>query len=466
MRKKNVSAALAAACATSLVVAGCGAEPEGEESAAPAGPTTVRVWLAGQDTPEEAVEYLTEAFEREHPDVELIVDRQSWTGLTDVLTDRLSRGTREVVPDVVEMGNTQAAAFNASGLLAEITPEQYAELGGDDLLPGFVEAGTYDDAYYAMPYYAGSRVLFYSEEMLGGRPVPETLDQLVDTAVEMRTPEFSGMWLPGRDWYSALGFVWANGGYVAQQRDDGSWDAGFSTPGGIEGMAQVQRLMTAASNAPIEADGTNLHEPFCAGAAGFVSGPTWLQWDIKAPEVPEEEGGNPGCGSTRGKDLKAVPLPGTEPGRAAPVFAGGSNIAMAERSEHPELAYEAMRIMLGDEYQTILAEAGLIPGRSSLAVAVDQSDPIAAAGVVAAQEARVTPAAPKWSDIEASGIIPTAFERLARGGDPTQVAKDLDYQIESMLNWLSADDAREEGSGAGDGATATASNASVGTGGE
>ncbi|MBE1877181.1 extracellular solute-binding protein [Myceligenerans pegani] len=433
--KKKICLLVAATAAVSILV-GCSPGAAGGEPSASEGrdPTTVRVWLAGQDTPQAAIDHLTETFAERHPDVELLVERQSWSGLVEVLTDRLSGGSHRVVPDVVEMGNTQVAALDAGGLLAAITPEQYEELGGDDLLPGFVEAGTYDGVLYALPYYAGSRVIFYSEQLLGDRPVPETLDELVDTAVEMRTGEFSGMWMPGRDWYSALPFIWENGGYVARQRDDGTWDAGFSSPGGIRGMEQVQRLMTSASNAPAGDDGTNLVVPFCAGIAGFVSAPTWLRWEIQAPEEPEGDGA-PGCASTYGKDLRAIPLPGSEPGEVAPVFAGGSNIAMAEESANPELAYEVMRIMLGDGYQTILAENGLIPGRRSLADAVDQSDPIAAAGVAAAQRARLTPATPKWGDIEDHGIIPAAFARLASGADPAQVAKDLDAQIESMLNW-------------------------------
>ncbi|GAB3168071.1 sugar ABC transporter substrate-binding protein [Myceligenerans halotolerans] len=440
--KKSIcllAAATAAVSAAMSVLVGCSPGGAGGEPSASGDrePATVRVWLAGQDTPEAAIDHLTAAFAQEHPDVELLVERQPWSGLVEVLTDRLSGGSHRVVPDVVEMGNTQASALDAGGLLAPITPEQYEELGGDDLLPGFVEAGTYDGVRYALPYYAGSRVIFYSERLLGDRPVPETLDELVDTAVGMRTKEFSGMWLPERDWYSALPFIWENGGYVAEQRDDGTWDAGFSSPGGIEGMRQVQRLMVSASNAPAGDDGTDLVVPFCAGIVGFVSAPTWLRWEIEAPEEPEGDA-MPGCASTYGQDLRAIPLPGSEPGEVAPVFAGGSNIAMAEDSANPELVYDVMRIMLGDEYQSILAENGLIPGRLSLSDAVDQSDPIAAAGVAAARRARLTPATPKWGDIEDHGIIPAAFSRLASGADPAEVARDLDAQIESMLNWRTA----------------------------
>ena len=49
--------------------------------------------------------------------------------------------------------------------------DKYEELGGDDLLPGFVDVGTYDGKFYAAPYYSGSRLVFYRKDMYkAGRP--------------------------------------------------------------------------------------------------------------------------------------------------------------------------------------------------------------------------------------------------------------------------------------------------------
>ena len=52
----------------------------------------------------------------------------------------------------------------SAGAFLDLTDKK-AELGGDDLLPGFMEAGTYDGKFYAAPYYAGARIVFYRKAL-------------------------------------------------------------------------------------------------------------------------------------------------------------------------------------------------------------------------------------------------------------------------------------------------------------
>ena len=56
-------------------------------------------------------------------------------------------------------------------------------------------------------------------------------------------------------------------------------------------------------------------------------------------------------------------LPGAD-GAPAPVLLGGSDIAVAAKSANQDLAKEVVALMLSDEYQTIMAEAGLTPGEA------------------------------------------------------------------------------------------------------
>src|SRR5690606_2512077 len=96
-----------------------------------------------------------------HPDVTVEFERQEWTGLVEKLTTALSSSDS---PDVVEFGNTQAQTFEAAGAVIDLTAEKEA-LGGDDLLQSLTEAGTYDGAFYAVPYYAGARVIIYRKDL-------------------------------------------------------------------------------------------------------------------------------------------------------------------------------------------------------------------------------------------------------------------------------------------------------------
>jgi N,N'-diacetylchitobiose transport system substrate-binding protein len=410
--------------ASALALAGCagggGGSTDSQQDA------EIRVWLVGTDTPQDARDYLTQTFEDENPGSTLVIEEQQWTGLVDKLTTSLSSNDS---PDVVEMGNTQAPAFTSSGALLSLD-DVAADLGGDDLLPGFVEAGTWDGTLYAAPYYSGSRVVFYNTAQYAqaGVAVPTTLDEYVANGVTLAgaLPGVSGVYFPGKDWYNGLPFIWENGGEVAVQDGDGAWDAQLSSDESLAGLAQVQELQEKASLAPKDGDETEGWVPFRTEQAATYSAPSWAYWSIVADEDKQP--------TPLAETTGYYALPGSG-GEAAQVFAGGSNVGIAAKSKNPELAKSALEIMLSDEYQTILAEAGLVPAKTSLGDKVAAATPELATVIAdAAANAKLTPASPKWADVEAQGIMQDLFVNIANGGDVAELAKAADEQIESILN--------------------------------
>ncbi|WP_300595124.1 extracellular solute-binding protein [Microbacterium sp.] len=415
--------AVALVGASAVVLAGCagGGTPNDTPEAA-----ELRVWLVGADTPQEARDYLVTTFEDENPGSTLVIEEQQWTGLVDKLTTSLSSNDS---PDIVEMGNTQAPAFTSSGALLSLSDIE-DQLGGSDLLPGFVQAGSWDDTLYAAPYYSGSRVVFYNTAMYeqAGVAVPTTLDEYVSNGVALATalPGVSGVYFPGKDWYNALPFIWENGGEIAVQGSDGTWEAQLSSPESQAGLAQVQELMTKASLAPKDGDEAEGWVPFRTEQSATYSAPSWAYWSIIADE---DQAATPVADITG-----YFALPGTE-GGAAQVFAGGSNVGISAKSQNPELAKSALEIMLSDEYQTILAGAGLVPAKVSLGDKVAAATPELAAVIAeAAANAKLTPASPNWADVEAQGIMQDLFVNIANGGDIATLATDADAKITDILN--------------------------------
>lgn len=421
MRKTLGIVALGAAAA--LTLAGCasgGNEASSEEGA------EIRVWLVGTDTPDEARDYLKTTFEEQNPGSTLTIEEQAWDGLVDRLTTSLSGSDS---PDVVEVGNTQAAAFTSAGAFLDLTDE-YEALGGDDLLPGFVEAGSYDGKFYAAPLYSGARLVFYKKDALAaaGLTVPTTLDEYVANgeALAAANPGKSGIWWPGQDWYNALPFIWEHGGEVAVADGD-EWDAQLSSPESVAGLTQVQEVMTNASRAPKDANETSPEVGFCDGTSLQLSAPSWVKWSILAPADAEA----PGCPDQEA-NLGVYALPGMD-GGAAQVFAGGSNIGISANSANPELAKDALAIILSDEFQTIYGENGLVPAKISLAETLG-TDEVAQAIAAAAANAKLTPASPNWADVEAAGILQDLFVKIAQGGDVQALAEETDAKIEDILN--------------------------------
>src|SRR5262245_45734615 len=160
MKKILTGATLSALALTAL--SACG--DSGGDEASDAGPKTgdIRVWINGTDTPEAARDWLKTTFEEANPGSTLTIEQQEWDGLVEKLTTSLS--SESETPDVVEIGNTQAPTFTSAGVFSDLT-DQLPELGGDDLLPGFVDGATVDGATYAVPYYAGSKYIFYRKDL-------------------------------------------------------------------------------------------------------------------------------------------------------------------------------------------------------------------------------------------------------------------------------------------------------------
>ena len=111
-------------------------------------------------------------------------------------------------------------------------------------------------------------------------------------------------------------------------------------------------------------------------------------------------------------DPCAFALPGLKEGETAPIFAGGSNVAIAFKSDAQEKAKAALEIMLSSGYQELLAAQGLVPGIKSAASALPDTES-AKAQAAALANSKFTPASPNWGEVEAAQIIPDALVRIA-----------------------------------------------------
>ncbi len=407
----------------------------------------ITFWVNGGDTPDALREYLIDTFAAENPGSTLVIEEQDWTGLVPRLQTALT--SAEQTPDVVEIGNTQTPTFSHAGAFTDLT-ELHTEVGGDNLLESFVEAGTVDDTVYALPYYSGARAVFYRKDLFdkAGVAVPTTLEELNTAAKTLQeanpgdAANFSGFWFPGQDWLNGLAWINTYGGEVAVQDGD-QWDAQLSSPKSQEALVDIQELMTTGSNAPADADANEPWVPFNNAEVAMFSAPTWARWSIDLPEcnkgvdpVDESEEANALRGEQQACNEEKTgifPLPGQEEGTPASVFAGGSNIAIPTMSENQDLAANLVRIIFSEEYQVMLAENGLIPGNTEYAEA-SGDDVYAEAARNAALDAKLTPAAEKWADVEGARIMEDLFQKLASGADPAEAAAEADRLIEDTLN--------------------------------
>jgi len=424
----RIKRTLAVAVMAMLALSACGSdERDGDgDGAGGAATADIRVWLNGTDTPQEARDWLKTTFEDQNPGSTLTIEEQQWDGLVEKLTTSLS--SESETPDVVEVGNTQAPTFTTAGAFSDLTSE-LADWGGSDLLPGFVDGATVDGKTYAVPYYAGSKYIFYRTDLFqkAGIEVPTTMDEFVQAAIALKQDNpkpanFSGFWFPGQDWRNGAAFVWAAGGDLAVADGDG-WQGNLSDPASIEGLGTVQELFEQASGAPKDGNEADPWTPFCAGETGMMSTPGWVRGLIEDPEA--------GCPDMM-KNVGVFALPGND-GAPAPVLLGGSDIAVSAKSPNQDLAKKAVALMLSDDYQTILGENGLTPAKVSLSSLLGD-DEFGQAAIAAASNAKLTPAAAGWASVEGARILEDLFVDIAKGGDVAELAAAADEKIAEQLN--------------------------------
>ena len=404
------------ATASALVLTGLAACGSSDNKSA-GGSNTVSLWLAGKaDTPKPLEDWLVKQFAADHPGKTLKVTHIDWPELLPRLNTSLQSNK---TPDVVEVGNTQAATFTSVGAFTDLTGKlsQLGNVGPKS----FVDAGTFDGKVSAVPYYWGSRYIFYSKKAFkdAGIAVPTSLADFNKAADQLKAggdSKYSGFWLPGQDWRNGISWIFANGGDIATQ-ESGKWVGQLSSPASIKGLTELQDLYKNATVAPKDGKDAEPWTSYNNGEAAMFMAPSWAKGSVD-PKLAADLGG--------------FALPGVD-GGAAPVFAGGSNLGISAKSKNQKLAFDVLKLIYSDEFQQQLAKNGLGPANSDFTNLMG-TDEFAKAAVAAASNSKLTPASPEWAAVESASIMEEFFGKIASGDDVAAAAKAADDTLNKELN--------------------------------
>jgi N,N'-diacetylchitobiose transport system substrate-binding protein len=398
-RKLRTTAMAGVAAALVLGVASCG---DDDDSSTPAAETAqakdITVWLMNGSAPDAVVKAVNADFTAAHPGTTVKVEIQQWDGIQEKTTTALAGNNP---PDVLEIGNTLVSKFAESGGLRDLTDKK-ADLGGDAWLQGLTDAGTLDGKLYGVPYYAGDRAVLYRKDLFARAGItspPTDRASFVAAADKLQKtfgsdPKFSALYFPGQYWYAALPFVWDEGGDVAV-KDGDSWKGALDSPESQAGLTWLKDVVTKYSKAPVNGNENDNDPavPLGEGKAAMTIDPGWKVGVVlkNKPALKDQIG--------------VFPIPGKTADKTAPVFLGGSNLAVAEGSDAPDLAYEYVKLLAGEKAQTQLATVGgVIPNKTSL-LDLHAKDPILSVFDTAAKNSKFTPATPKWANVESGTIL-------------------------------------------------------------
>ena len=225
------------------------------------------------------------------------------------------------------------------------------------------------------------------------------------------------------------------------------WTSTLADPNSVKGLTQLQDIFTNASKAPKTAkdespwlyinnsdvikddasDPTKVTGKTSLAAATIMA-PGWAHWSIG--DLVKKDGKE--TRQWNDDTFGVFALPGDD-GKPAPVFAGGSNIGISAKSKNQAGSRELMKIIFSAEYQQMLGKNGLGPANSDYMSTLGD-DLFAKALIESASNSKLTPAAPGWATVEASGKLEEFFAKVAAGGDVAALAAEYDALLTPMLN--------------------------------
>jgi N,N'-diacetylchitobiose transport system substrate-binding protein len=388
--RMNVRHFAAATLVAALAVVAVGAS--GASGGAAANTLTVWLMVDAQSGWSDVVAAANAQFESENPGWDVDVQYQEWGTYRAKLDATLAGGG---VPDVVEVGNTQTTPYMVAGAFQDLSSVNFPN--ESSWLAGLTKAGRYGGKTYAVPYYAGSRVITYRTDLFRqvNAKVPTSTAEFIAIAKKLgarnTSKTFSPVYIAGTDWYFAMSFVYDYGGTIAIT-NKGKWIGALDRPKALAGLAAYKRFFDAASRASKTTDEVrpNPYDVYAQGNAAAMQGPAWFSCCV---------------GDYKNRTAQFV-MPGRVKGQPIPGFLGGSVLA-APVGGNRAMAAEWISAFTDNQSMTALRAKGNIPNTTSLlGNSVNER---------AARRSWFVPVAKHWASVESGNILRTMLKRILTG---------------------------------------------------
>jgi N,N'-diacetylchitobiose transport system substrate-binding protein len=384
-----------------LVAVGCGGGSGTDDRAS--GGETITVWIMEPGTPALKAFFTdaVEAFQKENAGKTVKVQLVPWASAHDQFVSAIGGGQ---VPDLAEMGTTWNPEFAAVGALSELSGSF------DGYVRSLLDSVTVGGRRYGLPWYAGARGLIYRKDVLAGLGLqpPGTWDELVSVGREVqKRTEMHAFGVFGKGTHIFLPLIWQAGGEIATERN-GTWTAAIDSPEAVRAIQFYSDLFSREKFAPDGALNWNSLDVRSAFVNGDLAMMVGGGWDLEAML-----GANPDLRDKVGTTL----LPAGPSGRRD-AFAGGSNLAIFEKSANKRLARAFADFLLApDRVRDFSAQLGFLPGSTAGLQASSESEDALHAPfrTQLAEHSRAYPAAPEWGTFEGENLFATAVQEVMQG---------------------------------------------------
>lgn len=353
-----------------------------------ADPHTLTFWTIGREG--EAITQLLPEFERENPDIHVVLQQLPLTAAHQKL---LTAFAGDSTPDITQIGNTWMPEFVALGALqplqARVAHSQVVL--PNDYFASIWSTNVYDGVTYGVPWYVDTRLLFYRSDLLkaaGFDAPPRNWSEWRRMLAALSHPDHGqyGILLPTNE-YDQLTAL------ALQQPDsllrDGGRYGNFESAGfkrALTFYVDTFRMHEAPDITNIEAG--NPWSEFGRGVYSFYFSGPWNIGEFRKRLPASEQA-----------DWDTAPLPG--PDGPGPSVAGGSSLVIFRTSEHKDAAWKLIeylsRPQVQDRFYDLLGD--MPPRRSSWSQGTLRIDPKAQAFREQLERVKPTPPVPEWEQI-------------------------------------------------------------------
>jgi multiple sugar transport system substrate-binding protein len=369
---------------------------------------TVRLWIMpnGPD-PKNDIDKLLEPFTAK-TGIKVDTEVVGW----DVQQDRIrNAAVSGEGPDITQAGTTQVPFFAALQGFEDLSG-RVEDIGGEAAYPEGVWTTTQmagQDGIWAVPWFTEARAIYYRKDVLKKAGVAEEgafadWDAMTATlqAIKDKVPEIDGKPIqpfgsPGKKAFDlvhhVMPFVWDAGG--AELSDDNTKST-IDSAEAAEGVSYFADLLQDGlyDKSQLQRDGTQVENQFKGGRiAVWIGGP----WTYASTARADDENW---VESAR-KNVGIAPMPTAPGGGEGFTFVGGSNLMMFKSAKNKDAAWEVMKFMSSDDFQTKYAELlGMFPSRNEPQQAIAEKDPGYQSWYEAIQQGRTYAPIAQWAQIE------------------------------------------------------------------
>ena len=445
--RKTPAALVAFGTAAALAIGGCSSSSSssaGGSSSSSSAPAQLTVWRMGASVPSEVtwMNGVVSQFHKDYPQyasTKVKVVWVPWTSRTTDWNNALASGKN--APDITELGNTDTPTEASLGVLTNVSSYVDSWSAKPGIVSGMLANDTQNGDVYAVPWFGGVRGVWYRTDEFtkaGITSPPTTWAQLITDAQKLQKtfPGTYGIDAITDDTNAFASFVWGAGGQIATE-SNGTWTADLTSAADEAAIKFYVSLYTTYHLSPSKYIGqTELgNTGSTSGGANTDFGLGKLDMYIDGPWATATMPAN----STDKSNWASFPIPSENGPTAAPVFAGGSDLAIFKTSKYPQADWDLISVMDNLPNSTSFANLqGFFPPYSSqLTNGPYKTQKFMSGFATAAANSQVSPLnAKNWptADTGKYYIIPDMLKSLMNGAPFASTVANANSQLQTVLN--------------------------------